>query len=182
MNFELDDHGFSWIAQVTLPSWSGYLDRTGVYGGPGTQSISDGSIELVFAPEGRDASPLNPDEIRLATWTLENERIVSDAVKKAILHEYPSLQDSYGYSAEERAEFMPDISSPSDLKRLVGLYAINVHQIEKDGVPYIGFEFGCTWDEEHGLGVLMHGTRCVKVGGADTAILLWIAQRAAEAA
>jgi hypothetical protein len=26
------------------------------------------------------------------------------------------------------------------------------------------------------LGVLMHGTRVVKIGGADTAFLLWIAE------
>jgi len=40
--------------------------------------------------------------------------------------------------------------------------------VEKDGIPYVGFEFGCTWDEEHGLGVLMHGTRTVEIG--DTAM------------
>ena len=72
---------------------------------------------------------------------------------------------------------MPDIFSADDLKPLVGLYAVNVHQIEKDALPYLGFEFGCTWDSEHGLGVLRHGTRVVEVGGADTAILLWIAER-----
>jgi hypothetical protein len=46
--------------------------------------------------------------------------------------------------------------------------------------PYVGFEFGCTWDDEHGLGVLMHGERVVDVGGAETAFLLWIAERDAE--
>jgi hypothetical protein len=49
--------------------------------------------------------------------------------------------------------------------------------VQKDGIPYAGFEFGCTWDDEHGLGVLMHGTRAVDIGGADTAFLLWIAEQ-----
>jgi hypothetical protein len=62
----------------------------------------------------------------------------------------------------------------------VGLYAVNIHQLDNDGVPYVGYEFGCEWDEEHGLGVLMHGTRLIEVGFADTAILLWIAERDAE--
>jgi hypothetical protein len=91
------------------------------------------------------------------------------------------LQEVYDYSAGEKAKFMPDISSPDDLKRLIGPYAINVHQLEYGGLPYIGFEFGCLWDEEHGLGVLMHGTRCVEVGGCDTAILLWIAKQDLDA-
>ncbi len=176
MDFKLDDYGFSWVAETTLPSWKGYLDRTGAYGGPGAGASSDGSVELVFAPEGRDASPMTAQELSLVSWFLKNEASVSDAARNAILQKYPELQESYDYSPSEKAEFMPDISSADDLKRLIGLYAVNVHQIEKDGLPYIGLEFGCTWDEEHGLGVLMHGTRPVEVEGSDTARLLWIAE------
>jgi hypothetical protein len=51
---------------------------------------------------------------------------------------------------------------------------------QKDGVPYVGVEFGCTWDEEHELGVLMLGTRTVQVSDADTAITLWITEEDAE--
>lgn len=177
MEFKLDDLGFSWVAATILPSWQGYLDRTGAYGGQGTSPSSDGSVELVFAPEGRDPSPLTEQELASVNWFLENERSVSDAAKVAIFQKYPDLQDSYGYSAREKAEFMPDISSAEDLASLIGLYAVHVHQIEKDGMPYIGLEFGCTWDDEHGLGVLMHGTRPVEVEGSDTARLLWIAKQ-----
>ncbi len=38
-----------------------------------------------------------------------------------------------------------------------------------------GYEFGCRWDDEHGLGAMTHAGRVVEVGGADTAILEWIA-------
>jgi Domain of unknown function (DUF6985) len=47
----------------------------------------------------------------------------------------------------------------------------------KDGVSYVGVELFSRWDREHGAGVLVHGSRVVEVGGADTAILLWIAER-----
>jgi len=59
----------------------------------------------------------------------------------------------------------------------MALQEINVHQIEKAGVPYVGYQFSCKWDEEHGLGVLMHGDRVVEIGGAETAFTLWIAER-----
>jgi len=39
-------------------------------------------------------------------------------------------------------------------------------------LTYAGFEFGCTWDEEYGLGVLMHGTRTVEIGGADRNLVM----------
>lgn len=47
-------------------------------------------------------------------------------------------------------------------------------------MPYIGYEFGCEWEEEHGLGVLMHGTKVIEVGFAETAHTLWIAGKDAE--
>ena len=47
-------------------------------------------------------------------------------------------------------------------------------------IAYIGFELGCVWDEEHGLGVMTHRDRVVDVGGADTAFTEWIAENDAE--
>ncbi|MFX3636230.1 MAG: hypothetical protein ACE3L7_29590 [Candidatus Pristimantibacillus sp.] len=43
-------------------------------------------------------------------------------------------------------------------------------------MPYIGYELSCTWDEEHAFGAMMHQDRVIAIGGADTAILHWIAQ------
>lgn len=180
MDFNLDNHGFFWVARTTFASWKDYLDRSGAYGGPGPHASSDGSIDVVFAPEGRDTSPLIPREIALVDWAITHERAVSDAAKAAIFDAYPALRKTYGYSAEDAAELMPELSDADDLKHLIGLRAVNIHQIEKDGRPYIGLEFGCTWDAEHGLGVLMHGTRVVEVEGSDTARLLWVVERDAD--
>jgi hypothetical protein len=170
---------FFWVARCKLPSWVGYLDRSGPYGSAGACTQSDGAVDIVFAPEGRDTSPLTDPERALAQWFVDRERSVSDMVKAAIIQNYSRLQQAYSHGVEG-ADHMPEILSPKDLERLVGLYAVNVHQIEKDATPYLGFELGCTWDEEHGLGVLMHGLRVIEVGGADTAILLWLAERDAE--
>lgn len=182
MNFKLDEYGFSWRASCRLPSWSGYLDRSGAYGGPGNQELSDGTVEIVFAPEGRDNSPLQEDELLLVQWFLDNEARVSDAVKAAIFDVYPSLIAEYDLTAEEQAEVMPAVLERDGLQRLIGLYSVNVHQTRNGAEPYLGFEFGCTWDDEHGLGVLMHGNRVVEVGGADTAILLWMTEQDSQMA
>lgn len=60
------------------------------------------------------------------------------------------------------------------------LTAINVFPTAKNGLSYTGYEFVCSWEEEHGLGAMLHGSRVVEVGGADTALLEWIAARDAE--
>ncbi|WP_427846650.1 DUF6985 domain-containing protein [Brucella pituitosa] len=46
--------------------------------------------------------------------------------------------------------------------------------------PYFGAELACTWDREHGYGVMFHGTNVVNSGGGDIPNLSWIANRQAE--
>ena len=38
----------------------------------------------------------------------------------------------------------------------------------------------CTWDEEHGIGIILHGDHALELGGADTVGLLWVAEGYAE--
>lgn len=166
-----------WCTSVRLRSWEAYgasvrSKISGLFSGKQTK--------LVFAPEGRETDPMNETETSLALWFLENEGGVVDAMLDAVIEEYPAIQEEYDYSDEEKAEYMPDIRSKKDLRKLIELQTVYIHPIQKDGIPYIGFSFECTWDEEHGLGVLMHGTRKVRIGGADTAMTLWMARRDAE--
>jgi hypothetical protein len=169
--------GFFWVAEVVLPGWVGFRDATGPYAGM-DGSASDGTVRLVYAPEGRDDAPLNAAEQAQIMWLLENEAAVSVAVLKGLVSAYPALRASYDcYDAHELADYMPEVSSGEDFRRLIGLSAINIHPLMTGDAPYLGFEFGCRWDQEHGCGILMQGTRFVDVGGADTAILLWIAQQ-----
>ena len=70
---------------------------------------------------------------------------------------------------------MPDISGPADLTKLIGFSGVHFHRTAKAGVSYEGIHLDCTWDDEHGLGVMMHKNRVVKFGGGDTAMLEWIA-------
>jgi hypothetical protein len=107
---------------------------------------------------------------------LDHEAEVASAVLEGLLAEYPRLQQLYGYEEAERETCMPDVSSTEDFRQLIGLHNVHVHSLLKEGLPYIGCEFGCTWDGEHGLGVFVHGTRVLEVGGADTAFDLWIAK------
>ena len=143
--------------------------------------IADAAVQLTFAPEGRAEGPLTDDEVASVLRALETLDEAVAAAVAAIYSEYPSLQEQYGYDETERAQFMPDLDSLDGLYELIYLIGVMVHPIDRSGVPYVGFEFGCSWDTEHGAGVLMNGTRVVETGGADTAILLWIAERDREA-
>jgi hypothetical protein len=167
-----------WGAQLRLPSWAGYQSRYAAYGSEDKAEPSDGSVTLIFAPEGRGLEPLSEQERGLIQWFENNEPKVSQAVKEALIHWCSCSHDRtnrFDFDEAFRA-----IADEDDLRRNVGLYAVNIHQVSSDGVPYVGYEFGCQWDDEHGAGVLMHGTRLVEVGSADAALLLWMAKRDAD--
>jgi hypothetical protein len=178
LGFQFNEH--FWTSKAQLPSWAGYQSRYGPYSSVSSAAPSDGSVTITYAPEGRDTSPLTEDELASVQWLLDHEGAIASALLNALLAEYPKLQEDY--DDDERGEYMPDVSHADDFRALIGLHHVHVHPLVKDGIPYFGYEFGCTWEEEHGLGVLMHGTRVVQIGGADTALLLWLAKRDAGVA
>ena len=170
-----------WEARLELPEWHGNLARSYSYRqlAGGTEG-SDGVVDVVFAAEDRDGSPLTDDELGLVRWFTDHHGAVAGAALAAMADAYPALRETYGYNEDELAEFAPVLRHPDDLRSLIGLHTVNVHDLSMAGEPYLGLEFVCTWDDEHGLGLMMHGTRVVDLGGADTAILRWVAQRDAD--
>lgn len=168
-----------WGTELRLESWIGYQSRHGPYGAIDQADDSDGRVSLIFAPEGRGLEALTPEETSLISWFERNEPSISAAAKAAII-EWCSPKSFDRATRFDFDDDFPAIQNDADLRCNIGLHSINIHQLDVDGVPYVGYEFGCEWEDEHGLGVLMHGTRVVEVGFADTAILLWIAEADAE--
>jgi hypothetical protein len=137
----------------------------------------DGSIDLVF---GRDAvltvTPHDPSISRIPSevqgqamaFHLEHGREVFSAILAALRPYYEKMRPEYLSFLGSRADsLMPAVESVEQLSRLIDLRHVHVHPWTKGGVGYVGLQFGCTWDQEHGFGVLMHRDRVVSVGSAD---------------
>jgi hypothetical protein len=65
---------------------------------------------------------------------------------------------------------MPELASPEDLRYLISFGSITVHEPNKKGVCELGLSFGCSWEEEHGLGVRLRNNKVVEVGYAEVAL------------
>jgi len=173
--------GYYWTAEIQLLCWRGFQRRRGSYGTKSSPAASDGTVTIVFAPEGRDDAALSATEIDLVRWTIEHAEAMQAAMLAKLVTYYAAQRPRYAeFLDEEYAQLMPEVTDAGGFKELIRLRSLNVHPLSKRGVPYVGLEFACTWDNEHGLGALMHGERVVELGGADTAILLWIAKRDAK--
>lgn len=171
-----------WTAEVTLPEWSGFQSRRGPYGSMDRPGPSDGSLQVSFGPYGREKGPLSSQELQLIHWFGAHHARQGRAVVEAIFAALPLLHGAWqaedGLSDPDKT--FPEIRTPDDLRRFLGLHHVLIHQLDHGDQPYVGYVFGCDWDEGRGLGVLMHGTRAVEIGGSDTAFLMWIAERDAQ--
>lgn len=137
--------------------------------------LAAGPVCVTFAPEGRGAEPLLAAEVTLVEAALGQLDDTIRTALNAVFDEYPRIQlDHSGFAEPSSIPDLEDVDGLCDLVELIGIF---VHPISRDGRPYVGLEFSCPWDPEHGLGVLVNGSRVVETGGGDTALLLWIAQR-----
>lgn len=117
---------------------------------------------------------------KAADYLVKNQEQILKSMLQSLLEKYPILQKQYNYSEEDKADFMPDITSIegfSDLLSQSQCYVMNVYQ---NDFPYFGFSFGCSWDQEHDLGIITYKERVVEIGSADLAFDTYVAEKDLE--
>lgn len=170
-----------WEGSDVLTSWAGFQARGGPYTSRSSSRPSNGKVEVhVAAPPGNDEDedgdsppPPSPEQVAAYRYLKDNQNKVRDAVIDAVFKEYPKIRKRYDFGEDDEQDdnYMPVIREKDELRRLIGPGIVHVLNEAKAGHAYVGFEMGCTWDEEHGLGVLTHKGRVVEVGQADTAFV-----------
>ena len=96
----------------------------------------------------------------------QNQEEILTGVLAEILKNYPKWQETYDYPSETKSDFMPGISTPQELSELLELQNIYILDSAK-----IGFQFSCSWDMEHGLGVMTRKGEVINIGEAEVAFM-----------
>ena len=97
----------------------------------------------------------------------ENQEKLLNSFCNGIIEHYPKLMEIYSIEEYDEEYGFPELKSIEDVKKIIGIGNIHILDDQKDDYSYLGFECGCPWDEEHGLGVIMHKERVIDVGAAD---------------
>jgi hypothetical protein len=163
---------------ISLPIWKTFQSRQGAYGSLDSDESSDGIFSISI---GGDMVMDNPtitlDHVNAYNYLTTNSEQVYKSILTRLLSEYKNLQADYGYDEDDAKEIMPDVDSVDQFKNLIGLSHVYLMNVSKDGFAYVGYEFGCTWDDEHGLGFMTHKDRIIDLGGADKSFLTWVAEK-----
>ncbi len=160
--------GDNYEGELILLSWSGFQSRQGFYTAEDSNTVSTGFTKVYI--EGKEVDYVNVttiEQVNAIKYLLDNSDIVRDALLTGLLNEIPDLKEVY-------EDLVPEIHKIEDFRNCIGLSSIHLMSSDKDDFAYIGFELGCDWDEEHGIGVMMHKDRVIAIGQADTAFDSWV--------
>jgi hypothetical protein len=151
---------------IKLTSWQGFQSRQGVYGSQNAEAPSDGVVQLNIDC-GEDQKVISNTHIEAVKYLLKNDYQVRDAAIDGLFNTWQELEEIY-------EDILPKITDVAEFKNHIGLHCVHVINSVKEGVAYVGLELGCSWDDEHGAGVMMHQNRVIDVGGADVSFMEWV--------
>lgn len=172
---------YSWTGEITLPSWAGFQSRGGGYGSVSAQGPSTGTVVIRVESPGDSQQPPTPAQWAAVRHLLEHEAGVALAVAQALFEYYPTARAKFlKANGTAAASGVPTIRRTDDLRSLMGLNSVHVLRVVHENIAYLGFEFGCNWEEEHGAGVMTHGDRVVAIGHATVSFDYWTAREDAE--
>ncbi|MDX1907907.1 MAG: hypothetical protein SF053_12810 [Bacteroidia bacterium] len=154
--------------ELMLPSWAGFQSRQGSYASKNSNKASDGLVKVFITGKEVDGVKVTTaEQVNAVKYLIDNADNVRDALLLGLLHEMPGLEDIY-------EDLLPEVHKIEDFQDVIGLANIHLMESDKEGFAYVGFELGCNWDEDHGVGVMMHKDRVVAVGQATTAFDCWV--------
>ena len=152
--------GHFWNGSVRLPSWRGFLSRA-----RRSSRASDGTARLVFAHQGAGPPTLpTPEQLAAFTFLLDNHRAIAVTAQRALYRHAREKLARRRFADDDGAARLTNVAG---LRKRMGLTYVHVLHNALDGVAYLGLELGCTWDPEHGAGVLFHKKRLIDVGEAS---------------
>jgi hypothetical protein len=104
----------------------------------------------------------------------DNEDLICNRVLDAIFALYQGTWASYRGTADpgtgdDSVEELriPELHARDELRRVIRLEFLTLADIPQTDVALLGFCFACTWDGEHGLGVLVRAGNVLEVGEND---------------
>lgn len=164
-NTIIGDH---YEGQITLPAWKGFQSRQGFYGSKDSDETSDGLVKVFIKGRQVDyVKTTTQEQINSLNFLQDNSDKIQNEILNTLFQKLPEIKEIY-------EDLVPEIKNISDFKNMLGLSIIHVMDSDKDGFAYIGYELGCDWDEEHGIGIMTHKDRVVEIGLADTSFNAWI--------
>jgi len=166
-----------WCSQVAIPELATF-DASTEQRSLGSTDLPQACFPLFIHNRMGNEQPTVWQCDALSFFNEYRAEIVGNSLR-AILEWYVPYADEYRQvlqahsspddSLDDLDKDFPVIDNIDQLRALISLDCVVVHEASRGGVSDIGLCFDCCWDFEHGLGVLVHKLDVVEMGGTDVA-------------
>ena len=158
--FERDPALRQLVSVQAFKAWSDYQCKHS------QPKLTGSNVKLRLLASNADNNDIpmpEPKHLLALRWLQRHEQALHDHIIAAIFGLAPSFKAHW--RELEITHLLPPLNCAQDLKQLIDLSYIDIYTQTKDDLPYLGFEFECDWDPEHGFHVLTHGLLVVTLDG-----------------
>lgn len=122
-----------------------------------------GDVDFTIESYNDDGDFNKPQKFQELAYTYfcDNTKLIADNLCLGVIKLLPNFLHLYKGIA------MPELKTIDDVKANVSFEAVGILGDEKEGYAYYIVMFNCTWDDEHGMSMLMHKDRAVNIGAGD---------------
>lgn len=160
--FRKDEYGYE--GYIELKDWSDFFDCK-----------CELRVEL-----GGDSTVDSIQKIHLDTLNeiIINQKEILLNLLNFLFKRYPEIREEYQefYDEDEIEDYLPEIEDIEDFWDIIKPNGIHIMNIALDGKYCIGYDFSCSWEEDHGIGFMTYDKEVYSFGGADEAFLSWVAK------
>lgn len=160
-----------WETQIEIEAFKEFQSRGGYYSSKDKEEKSNGIVKLFISDDLSDEPDPSPEQFAAIDYLIDNQQHIIRSILDRVKMEYPNLREWCG------DDYCPPLNTDDDVKNAIGFGTIHLQLEHKDGIAYMGYECGCEWDDEHGLGILMHKDRIISFGAAEEAFSPWQAMK-----
>lgn len=127
------------------------------------------SSEIQLHVDTEDEENIEPHELQVKAWKdlLSNQDKYFPQILNETYSYYSRMRPRYEKMGAIWVENMPPLTSPDQLKDMISLNIIKISWPDKNNSINIGFSFACSWEREHGLGLIFKNSEFKQIGDAD---------------
>lgn len=130
-------------------------------------------LEVEIHVNSKNEQPVAPHFLQIYAW--EEFLKKYDSIHSSILNEalkyYISMRSTYVEMEREWIENMPEVSDTKEMEKMISLNYLCVSWPYDEMSVKISLSYSCSWEVEHGLGIVLENNNVKEVGAADCAIL-----------
>lgn len=108
---------------------------------------------------------------------IDNQELILSNILDYVMEIYPDIREETleilkcdGWDDEYILETIPEKVRKESFYRLIKLHSITIFEEMYEGANILGLRFNCTWEEEHGFGLLIHKDKVLGWGDEDFAM------------